>query len=414
MIENEKIDCADALSFGLHRTSTWRKRKAALYPSDARNGRAADCLAKLAAEASYLTDDAWLQLKPHFGWAIRKLSGGHKHQRQNGRIPEANSGPAIIRGLFDRCLAVMNTATNETNCRPLGEVAVARINSAWKGNFVADACIAATQIGLLQSGNMLSCERAKNILRLNFEARQVDVIHWSTVYQAFQNGRSTVISYLDLKKRYLPTAGNDNNRFQVTWFDDVGQKVTKHEIVKGLLGVGEFSLFVAKPGTAKSVLVGDIGCHVAAGLDWHGRKVKQGLVVFFAAERKRLTERRIAAWRKKHGVTKIPFVVVGGKLDLTTGLIDAKALAATVLELEAKSGQECVPIILDTVSRTFGPADQHQSRDMGKYIQSVDTLTRATGAHVAAIHHSPWSDDRGKGAIDLDGAVDDKEQSNSL
>jgi hypothetical protein len=66
----------------------------------------------------------------------------------------------------------------------------------------------------------------------------------------------------------------------------------------------------------------------------------------------------------------------------------------------------CVLIILDTVTRTFGPGDQHQSRDMSKYIQSVDTLSRATGAHVAAIHHSPWSDDRGKGAIDLDGAVD--------
>jgi hypothetical protein len=161
-----------------------------------------------------------------------------------------------------------------------------------------------------------------------------------------------------------------------------------------------------KPGTAKSVLVGDIGCHVAAGIDWHGRKVKQGLVVFFAAERKPLTERRIAAWRKKHGVTKIPFVVVGGKLDLTTGLVDATALAATITELEAKSGFKCVLIILDTVTRTFGPGDQHQSRDMSKYIQSVDTLTRATGAHVAAIQHSPWSDDRGKGAIDLDGAVD--------
>ena len=130
------------------------------------------------------------------------------------------------------------------------------------------------------------------------------------------------------------------------------------------------------------------------------------VIVFFAAERKPLTERRIAAWRKKHGVTNIPFVVVGGKLDLTTGLVDATALAVTVSDLEAKSGHECVLIILDTVTRTFGPGDQHQSREMSKYIQSVDALTRATGAHVAAIHHSPWSDDRGKGAIDLDGAVD--------
>jgi AAA domain len=201
-------------------------------------------------------------------------------------------------------------------------------------------------------------------------------------------------------------ANRPKERFQITWFDDVDQSAAKEEIVKGVLGAGEFSLFVAKPGTAKSVLVGDIGCHIAAGMDWHGRKVKQGLVVFFAAERKKLTERRVAAWRKKHDVTNIPFVVVGGKLDMTSGLIDAKALAATIKGLEEKSEHKCVLIILDTVTRTFGPGDQHQSRDMQRYVQSVDELNRATGAHIAAIHHSPWSDDRGKGAIDLDGAVD--------
>jgi hypothetical protein len=65
-----------------------------------------------------------------------------------------------------------------------------------------------------------------------------------------------------------------------------------------------------------------------------------------------------------------------------------------------------VLIILDTVTRTLGPGDQHQSKDMQKYVQSVDELNRATGGHIAAIHHSPWNDDRGKGAIDLDGAID--------
>jgi RecA-family ATPase len=181
-------------------------------------------------------------------------------------------------------------------------------------------------------------------------------------------------------------AANDNARFQITWFDEVNQSVVKEEVLKGVLGVGEFSLFVAKPGTAKSVLVGDIGCHIAAGLDWHGRKVKQGLVVFFAAERKKLTERRIAAWRKKHGITNIPFVVVGGKLDLTTGLVDAKALATTIAKLEQKSGHSCVLIILDTVTRTFGPGDQHQSKDMSEYIQSVDALIGSRSGCVVAHH----------------------------
>jgi hypothetical protein len=196
------------------------------------------------------------------------------------------------------------------------------------------------------------------------------------------------------------------DHFQVTWFDDVNKAPAKEWIVKGIIGAGEFSLWVAKPGTAKSVLLCDIGCHIAAGKDWHGRKVDPGLVVFFAAERKGLTERRIAAWRKTHEVTGIPFAVVGGKLDLTTGLIDAKALAVVIKGLEEKSGLPCSLVILDTVTRTFGAGDQNSSKDMQRYIQSADELTRATGSHVAAIHHSGWVGDRGKGAVDLDGAVD--------
>jgi RecA-family ATPase len=170
-------------------------------------------------------------------------------------------------------------------------------------------------------------------------------------------------------------------RFSTTWLKDANQSVVaKKEILKGVLGAGEFSLFVAKPGMGKSVLVGDIGMHIAAGMDWHGRKVKPGLVVYFAAERFALTERRVAAWRKKHGVANVPFAVVGGKLDLTTGLTDAKALADHIKRLEDQCKQENILTILDTVTRTFGPGDQHQSRDMQRYVQSVDELKWTRGA----------------------------------
>jgi hypothetical protein len=200
--------------------------------------------------------------------------------------------------------------------------------------------------------------------------------------------------------------GDLKDRFKVTWFDDVDKSPAKEWIVKGLIGASEFSLWVAKPGTGKSVLLCDIGCHIAAGLDWHGRKVKQSLVVFFAAERKAVTERRVAAWAKRHAITGIPFAVVGGKLDLTNGVIDAKALAFAIKQCEEKAGVACHLVILDTVTRTFGAGDQNSSKDMQRFIQSADALTSATGAHVAAIHHSGWVGDRGKGAVDLDGAVD--------
>ena len=202
-------------------------------------------------------------------------------------------------------------------------------------------------------------------------------------------------------------SANDNAkprkpRFNVVRFDDVNQTVAKEYVVQGLMGAGEFSLFVAKPGTAKSVLIADIGLHVAAGKEWHGRKVKQGLVVFFAAERSSLTQRRVAAWRKQHSESGIPFIIVSGKLDLTTGLYDATDLANITAELSAEFGLPCRLVILDTVTRTFGPGDQNSSRDMTRFVQSVDELTWVTGAHVAAIHHSGWAGDRGKGAVDLD------------
>jgi hypothetical protein len=320
--------------------------------------------------------------------------------------------------------SLVNESVATTPKISIGETYASKVLSDWKGNHIADACIAAANIGLIHSGGVLSDDRARAILKEGFEDRQVDDVNWSVFMDSFRNGRGAVINPSQLRQRFCPPA-NDNkphgskplqlpeqvraamkDRFQVTWFDDVDKSPAKEEILQGVLGAGEFSLFVAKPGTAKSVLVGDIACHIAAGLDWHGRKVKQGLVVFFAAECKRLTERRVAAWRKKHGVTNIPFAVVGGKLDMTTGLIDAKALSKSIADLEAKSGHKCVLIILDTVTRTFGPGDQHQSRDMQRYVQSVDELNRATNAHIAAIHHSPWNDDRGKGAIDLDGAID--------
>jgi hypothetical protein len=62
MIENEKIDCVDALIFGLNRTAQWRQKMAVRFPADPRNIRAAEYLFKLATDAKELSDGAGLQL----------------------------------------------------------------------------------------------------------------------------------------------------------------------------------------------------------------------------------------------------------------------------------------------------------------------------------------------------------------
>ena len=71
----------------------------------------------------------------------------------------------------------------------IGENAARNILSAWKGKHVADACIAATQIGLIPSGGLLAYNRAKDILMAGFEVRLIDDIHWSTAVAIAASGQ---------------------------------------------------------------------------------------------------------------------------------------------------------------------------------------------------------------------------------
>jgi hypothetical protein len=69
MIEIEKVDVIDSLTIGLNRTALWRTKMATKYPTDPRNGRAAECLSALATDATELADEDFALLKPHCNWA---------------------------------------------------------------------------------------------------------------------------------------------------------------------------------------------------------------------------------------------------------------------------------------------------------------------------------------------------------
>lgn len=229
-----------------------------------------------------------------------------------------------------------------------------------------------------------------------------------TVLRELQIRQEKVKDHL-LKVGRVIAPANDNSkkaRFQTTWFKDIAESQIKEHVIDGVFGVGEFSVVVGPPGSGKSAIITDAAMHVAEGRQWHGKDVRKGFVVYFPAERKTLTERRMAAYRKRNAIADIPLAVVGGKLDMTNGLIDAQSLATEIKRLSFECGLDCVWIIIDTLSRTFGGGDQNYTKDMGRFIQSVDELIRTTGAHVTVIHHSGWAGERGKGAIDLDGAVD--------
>jgi hypothetical protein len=112
-------------------------------------------------------------------------------------------------------MASLSTASAEVASKPKNDkntLALKRINDAWKGNSVSAATAAALDIGMLVAGCMVPYEKAKDNVLRGFEVRRVDEKWWSTVYEAFQSGRSSLATTADLHERFCSIPANDNTK----------------------------------------------------------------------------------------------------------------------------------------------------------------------------------------------------------
>jgi RecA-family ATPase len=99
-------------------------------------------------------------------------------------------------------------------------------------------------------------------------------------------------------------------------FAEIDPAPVKSWLVKDFLGAGEMSCAYGPPGSAKSLLAGDLAAHVAWGQDWMGRRVLQGAVLFVAIERSSLVKRRLAGISQHYGIADLPLAVLSGSIDL--------------------------------------------------------------------------------------------------
>jgi RecA-family ATPase len=178
-------------------------------------------------------------------------------------------------------------------------------------------------------------------------------------------------------------------------------------LIDGFVGAAETSAWYGPPDGGKSTVVLDAGCHVAAGIDYCGRRVSQGAVLYIAVERGAVVQRRLLAWCRHHGQMDIPIAVVAEMIDLRTGLAHADQIIATAKAFAEACGLSVAWIIIDTLNRALAGGDENSSKDMGAVIAAVDGIQRATGAHCSFIHHVPVDrTDRMRGHGSVLGAVD--------
>ncbi len=126
-------------------------------------------------------------------------------------------------------------------------------------------------------------------------------------------------------------------------------------------------------------------------------------MIYVAAERAKLTERRFAALRKHYGVDDLPLAVIAGSVDFLTNRRHIDEIAGYAAELKQSSGWPVVLIVVDTVSRVMNGGDENSPKDMGALVANIARLQEATGAHVLLIHHVPQDGNnvrlRGHGAL---------------
>ncbi len=180
-------------------------------------------------------------------------------------------------------------------------------------------------------------------------------------------------------------------------------------VIKGYIEKNTMAMMVAEPGSWKTFIVLSMAYCVAAGLSWFGNAVKTpGPVFIICGEGFSGMARRLRALELHHGIPieSIPLFISNCAAAFTDDN-GAEIVVQAVEELKEKHG-EPVLIVVDTLSRNFGHADENSTKDMSLFVSKVDAALRARfEAAVMIIHHVGLSaKDRGRGSGALRGALE--------
>lgn len=143
---------------------------------------------------------------------------------------------------------------------------------------------------------------------------------------------------------------------------------------------GDVACIVGAPGVGKSLLGPRLGYAVAQGDDIFGMRVRQGGVLYVAAEDQHGMRGRVAALRREHGEAD-DFALVAGVSDLLSkGSEHPKRLR------EAVKARRPSLIIIDTLAMAFPGLEENSAEGMGRVVAVARSLTK-WGAAVILIHH---------------------------
>ena len=180
-------------------------------------------------------------------------------------------------------------------------------------------------------------------------------------------------------------------------------------LVRNILERGCLYTLIGAPSSFKSGIAIDIAASVACGIAWHGNATRQGAVFYIAGEGHPGIKRRLKAWQIVKGdqLAPAPLYVSTGAASLIEPL-NAASVSTVVQRIADRCKAKPEFVVIDTLARNFGAADENSAADMSRFITNIDTHIRQYfDCSVMIVHHSGVVDtSRARGSSSLKAAVD--------
>lgn len=176
--------------------------------------------------------------------------------------------------------------------------------------------------------------------------------------------------------------------------------------VRDLIPSTGLAVIYGGPGSGKTFLMLDMTMAIVRGIKWHGRRVKQGVVVYVAGEG--ALRGRVSAYLQHNSLT-VDDLADFYALESSVNLLAQSGDVLDLIEsIKAKVGDRPIRmIVVDTLARSMPGGNENASEDMGAVIGSAGKIAAAFQCVLAFVHHSGKDDTKGsRGHSSLKGACD--------
>lgn len=188
----------------------------------------------------------------------------------------------------------------------------------------------------------------------------------------------------------MPVGG----RFNIRSHSDFASQVRSVSwIVKDFLPKATLGVLFGESGSGKTFASYDLCAAVCRGIEWNGKRVTKGRVLYVVAEGVAGFVNRIKAYCHQQGIqpSDIDMDVIS---DLTPNLLEPAQITDLIKDIKKREAYDL--IVMDTFAQVMPGANENSGEDVGKALAECKRIHRHTGAMVLLVHHS--GKDASKGA----------------